>query len=475
MHDYKLAEVFGVGADLPRTYVERESIDHLFRASLDSDHIVVIHGNSKQGKTCLMSKWIHQAQDPISCTPGLEKGDLYGLILNSFDISLPRSERRLVAEDSSRDQGKKISLGKLGDYGTAQSQTKRDSRSKEVVGDFAASIDYDPNTIVHAFRRAQLRPHVVIEDFHRLRSSVQTEVINDLKVFFDHRLPFVILGVWHNEDRLSSVNGDLDARVVSINVNDWVEADFLKILDLGSTLLNVQFSPKVADELIGRSMKNVGILQEAVWRMCVAERIMGPSRRRRSFDEVGAVDDAIVEISDRQRTRLFKSLHCLAESCPAQLVDCFGRLLSEIVRTPPNELQRGVSDSILAQRASGSMPRREALGQFRQALDLLRELQRDCGVEPPIFEYYNGDLSIVDSRFLLFLANYDRNRFLRELGLSWKVSWHEKAAATTKRKTCEWCGWKVPEDVEPSRSAEALREHIVLACPKATSEFISGA
>lgn len=49
-------EVFGVSRDLPLNYVERDKVDNKLFLALAQNHHIVIHGSSKQGKTCLR-KW----------------------------------------------------------------------------------------------------------------------------------------------------------------------------------------------------------------------------------------------------------------------------------------------------------------------------------------------------------------------------------------------------------------------------------
>ena len=50
---YKVAEVYGISRDIPRTYQERVDVDDKLIDNLTRDKHVVIFGSSKQGKTCL--------------------------------------------------------------------------------------------------------------------------------------------------------------------------------------------------------------------------------------------------------------------------------------------------------------------------------------------------------------------------------------------------------------------------------------
>ena len=51
--EHKLANVYGTSREIPETYTERIGIDDRFLNDITRDKHIVIHGSSKQGKTCL--------------------------------------------------------------------------------------------------------------------------------------------------------------------------------------------------------------------------------------------------------------------------------------------------------------------------------------------------------------------------------------------------------------------------------------
>jgi hypothetical protein len=52
-NSHKLSSVFGTSRDVPETYITRDGIDDRFLNDITRDKHLVIHGSSKQGKTCL--------------------------------------------------------------------------------------------------------------------------------------------------------------------------------------------------------------------------------------------------------------------------------------------------------------------------------------------------------------------------------------------------------------------------------------
>jgi hypothetical protein len=83
----KLAAVYGTSRDVPKTYVLRPAIDDRFVNDITRDKHIIIHGGSKQGKTCLR-KYHLQNDDHIvvQCTRETTKAGLYEMILKRAEI-----------------------------------------------------------------------------------------------------------------------------------------------------------------------------------------------------------------------------------------------------------------------------------------------------------------------------------------------------------------------------------------------------
>lgn len=66
-----------------------------------------------------------------------------------------------------------------------------------------------------------------------------------LKAFHESsKLCFIIVGVWLEEDKLTTFNGDLAGRIVSINADRWEKDDVYKLFDNSEKLLNIKFDDK---------------------------------------------------------------------------------------------------------------------------------------------------------------------------------------------------------------------------------------
>ncbi len=466
MHVYPLHEVFGLTPNLLRTYVERPALDWSLKEALSSGQLVVIHGNSKQGKTSLCSKWVGSKTYSISCTPTQTKQQIYELLLGSRDVVVAQEIRSISREAWRSHKGKKMGLGSLGEFGLDRHESNDQDQVREISSSHLPINTSDPNTVSRLLRRASRQSWpIVIDDFHRLDSSVQKQIIDDLKVFWDNSQPFLIIGVWRQEDRLSSVNGDLDSRVMNIDANRWTGEQLRGIVSTGSGLLNIRIPRAVEDRLIQLSVGNVGILQECLARLCVLENISETSKTHREVGSLLRINEIAAEISRKQESRFHRDLSCLAQSRDEQTSPSLKDLIVAILESPTSSLERGQPVSILAQQVKRPNARKIPLREVTEALTSLKMLQSRCRIEPPIFEFYADKLCALDSRFLFFHEKNNMNHFLRRLGL---IPGSTLSLPTLpQRRTCDLCGWAVPDRTDLSRIAEALRDHSLFGCDRA--------
>ncbi len=91
-HMPHLREVFGISTSLPRyTYVDRASLDKKFKYLIKCDRHLVIHGESKQGKTILRKK--HLPLDDcvvIQCRAGSTREQIYSEILREIGTEITK-------------------------------------------------------------------------------------------------------------------------------------------------------------------------------------------------------------------------------------------------------------------------------------------------------------------------------------------------------------------------------------------------
>src|SRR5262249_47751290 len=108
-----------------------------------------------------------------------------------------------------------------------------------------AELELDPadvNDIIKALKSINFGKYIVLEDFHYLPSETQTDFSVGLKAFHEaSNLCFVIVGVWLEENRLITYNGDLAGRVVAVNADKWSSVELRSVMSNGAELLNIDF------------------------------------------------------------------------------------------------------------------------------------------------------------------------------------------------------------------------------------------
>ncbi|MGO8609505.1 hypothetical protein ACC848_41820, partial [Rhizobium johnstonii] len=61
---------------------------------------------------------------------------------------------------------------------------------------------------------------------------------------------------------MAQFNGDLLDRTIEIPVEPWTDADFKRVCDEGSRILNVEFDPTLLEQCIEVSFSSIGVFQE---------------------------------------------------------------------------------------------------------------------------------------------------------------------------------------------------------------------
>lgn len=94
---YKLTDVFGTSREVPLTYVQRPGVDDRFLNDITRDKHLVIHGSSKQGKTCLRKYHLKQSDYVLlQCTRESSKASVYEMLLKHAGVKCEVSRAETV-------------------------------------------------------------------------------------------------------------------------------------------------------------------------------------------------------------------------------------------------------------------------------------------------------------------------------------------------------------------------------------------
>lgn len=245
---HKLADVFGTSRDVPETYVERPGVDDRFLNDITRDKHIVIHGASKQGKTCLRKHHLNESDYiVIQCTRDSSKASLYEMLLKHAGIKCEVSESQTLS--GARKLHATVSAGgkiPLVAEGSLEGAFEKESGHENVTEAKDFEIDpEDANDVVRVLKAANFNKYVVVEDFHYLDEDVQQALAFDLKLFHEiSRIVFIVVGVWLEANKLTLYNGDLSGRIATINADHWEPNNLHEVIDTGAAKhINFRTSP----------------------------------------------------------------------------------------------------------------------------------------------------------------------------------------------------------------------------------------
>ncbi|MBK7540815.1 MAG: hypothetical protein IPI57_03135 [Candidatus Competibacteraceae bacterium] len=265
---------------------------------------------------------------------------------------------------------------------------------------------------------------IILENFHYLSIEVQESLAYDLRIFQDHHIVFIVLGIWREANRLAQFNGDLLDRITEVPVEPWEENDFRRLINVGEKLLNVSFSA-IRDKLIEDSFDSVGVVQEICKLCCL---------------NAGVVETAnsCVEITEQH---LKDALAQKAKEYGARHIRNFESFVDIRVRTSTqsgkpslaypyyfirlllthafDDIQKGLSRAVLLEEIRNIHHRPDDvrssdLGAF---LHNITQHQISKKIQPPFVDYDRGGkvMKIIDSSLYFFLKNCDREEILEDI------------------------------------------------------------
>lgn len=275
MEKHKTRDVFGVKSTLIKSYIEREAVDLKFKNAISDGNEVIVYGSSKQGKTTLILK--HLAPEKyvkIECSPQTGAIDIYKSILRQLNIGYIESETNSVnAEQGGKINGDlKIKIpfaGELGFGSEVNEIEKTGSSTKQMFIEYNLALAQDVSELL---LKQDTRKYIVLENFHYLSLEVQEALAYDLRVFQDHHIIFIILGIWREANRLVQFNGDLLDRISEVPVEPWDGHDFIRVIRKGQELLNVDFS-EIENDIVSSAFDSIGVVQEICKQCCLVAQV----------------------------------------------------------------------------------------------------------------------------------------------------------------------------------------------------------
>lgn len=448
MKEYQLQEVFGSSRGIPLNYTNRDSIDDTFKESLRRNQHIAVFGSSKQGKTCLRKRHLHDHEYiSIQCSNKQKIEDLNEQILKQVGYQITISEKK-------GNNGKiKTTLSLSAKFlsffeGKAEAGYENETTKNIEVKNLEIDLS-DVNDIITALKSISFSKFILLEDFHYLSKETQADFALALKSYFDNSdFLFIIIGVWLEENRLISLNGDLEGRVISINADKWAEDDLKNVIENGSSLLNIRFDSKLTDKIIEESYDNVYFVQEVCYRVCkefkISKTLPTETRTRSSKEdyeelEVDFIDDG--EINDGRHLipdafNVRNIINSIVENHSGRYnafithfdighdideLEIHKWILFAILKSESDSLIKGIKISAIKEIVLAKHPLKEKLklSILQKTLQKLTDFQVQKQIVPNIIDYseINQTLQIVDRGFIIWLEHQNKKELILEIGL----------------------------------------------------------
>lgn len=421
---FKTEDVFGVRKDLVESYIERPKVDGVFLKAKDQDRHIVIYGASKQGKTALIQKHIEEEDMiKISCSPKMGTSEIYKSIVRGLGIQLKESTQR--EKGANGEVTLKTSFQAMIPFvgGTkAEIAATKGNTLKELITHREIPVNFEiAQDIIYLLNEVKIQKYIVLENFHYLDNDTQSDLAFDLRAFQEQGVRFIILGIWKEKNKLNQFNGDLVDRIIDVPVEPWEEADFIAVIDKGSNLLNIKIDEKLRSEIINKSFRNIGIVQELCKELCLQYDIIEKSSNMNILDDISKLYNSIEIKAESYSSRHLRTLESIAAHGSSRDKGLYlpYYLVRVIVEADLTELLSGITKTALQEKIKAIHYRGDdvRISDMTNLLQKLSEVQSKKKIIPPIFDYdtLTSRLRIIDSTLLFFLNSKSKGDILSEI------------------------------------------------------------
>jgi len=417
--------VYGIGRDLPLNYVQRENVDDTFVENLARDKHVVVFGSSKQGKTSLR-KYTLQDTDcvTVSCLNTMSLNELHSAVLKAIGYKIEISSTKSQS-GSFKVLAKFTGKGKVPFFASASGELGLEHQKQFDNSTTSQSLELelnDVNDIIAAINEANFSKFIVLEYFHYLPVDTQRNFCFALKSFHENsKICFIITGVWREQGRLEYYNGDLNGRIVSIDVDEWSSNELAEVVRAGEALLNVKFDQKFLDDLFVNSYDSVHIIQEACLKVCQDSGFYETQRELKLVGTDINAKDLVEKIVVGQAGRYNAFITNFAEGFQKTELEMYKWLIYAVITCDISQIERGLRRGDISEKIKHHHPEGGALneGNITQALQNAASLQVQKSVRPIVIDYDQTTkvLHVVDKSFLVWLAHQDATEIAKELGI----------------------------------------------------------
>ncbi len=322
-----------------------------FENALKSYNIIVVYGESRQGKTWTIERYC-PSQLRIGCEAIMEIKDLKIAMLHAVGLDVRKIDHSITEEyQESMDSVCRVGGEMLVAAGANSEKLKG---YKETLSTSYETVDLSRNIdFYEALKINGIGKYFVFDNFHYLDPSVQQKFCTLLKEFNYHGIKIIIVGVWKDASKITALAPDLVNRCVHLDIGSWSDEELNEIVELGSKALNIEIAEDAVEIFKSCSANNIGIFKDFLQKYCQEFNISETVPSRQVLSDETKTQRVVNAIITEAYTPLRDRINNLAVPHRDRRDSKFLRLkiiivvLRFIIEREPSESRRGIEFTTL--------------------------------------------------------------------------------------------------------------------------------
>ena len=267
---YTLNDTFGCPETPPMscpTFLER-SVHKQFKNALIAHNLIVVYGESRQGKTWMIDKYCPN-QYRIGCTATMDveqikKEMLFAVGVDVLDVEHTITQQTKMGVTSTTSVGGEL-LVKAGV--NCESVEAQEETIKATYPSLDFSIDAE---FLSTIKSKSVDKFFIFDNFHYLDPEVQKQFCSLLKEFNYQNIKVIIVGVWKDSSKITALAPDLVNRCEHVDIGSWKSEEFDRIVVSGEKALNIKIDEDAVSFFKRISAHNIGIFKSYLYKFCNA-------------------------------------------------------------------------------------------------------------------------------------------------------------------------------------------------------------
>lgn len=310
--NYTLLDTFGCPECPPQdcpTFLERE-VHTKFKHALMSYNIIVVYGESRQGKTWTIERYC-PSQLRIGCNATMTLEQIKREMLHAVGLDIHTVEHS-VTEEFSEGYSMSSSVGTemLMSAGMDATASMGHSETLKTTYD---TVDLSQNAeFLNAIKTNSSERYFVFDNFHYLAPAVQQQFCTLLKEFNYQGIKIIIVGVWKDSARITAMAPDLVNRCAHIDIGSWTDTELATVVEKGAHALNVDIDSDAQTLFTRCSAHNIGVFKDFLQKYCQDFSVYHTQDTRKSLTKRGAAEKVAGEVISEAFTPLHDRIVNLA-------------------------------------------------------------------------------------------------------------------------------------------------------------------